>query len=218
MQLEAHLKTLFDADRRIRDAEAALMSEGDRDAVAEVLRSAVDTAFRLDDRREATMRLERLADLCAQVPGPDMADVLVRILGDDDPAVRVSAGEALLDVGYERYAEVARAIERALDADVRGPAMRELPWLVAEIGEPSSVPLIRRFLEHPEPETIAAAIEALARLGDPGAVSALEPFVGDERTVPILDELEHERETTTATLGELARDAVSELSRSGGGR
>ena len=54
------------------------------------------------------MRLERLADLCAQVPGPEMTDALIDIMDYGKPPVRIAAGEALLDVAYEYYAEVAR--------------------------------------------------------------------------------------------------------------
>ncbi|HJL28630.1 MAG TPA: hypothetical protein RMI62_06140, partial [Polyangiaceae bacterium LLY-WYZ-15_(1-7)] len=64
-----HLETIFDADRRLREAEAALL-QTPRKALATLLADAVDEAVALDDRAEAEMRLERLADLCAQVPGP----------------------------------------------------------------------------------------------------------------------------------------------------
>ncbi|MFW5876542.1 MAG: HEAT repeat domain-containing protein [Myxococcota bacterium] len=201
------LHAIFDADRSLREAEARLLDR-DPNQVADVLHRAVGEAIEMTDRAEATMRLERLADLCAQVPGPAMADALLAILDDEAPSVRVAAGEALLDVAYERYAEVARAVERALDAEKHGTAMDELPYILAEVGEPSALPLIRRFLEHPDADVIAAAIEALAQLGDPAAIPALERFADDERTVTF-EEFEEE---TTSTLGELARDAIDLLS------
>jgi HEAT repeat protein len=203
------LSSIFDADRSLRAAEAKLMDDHDPAALEDLLSDAVDGALRLDDRAEATMRLERLADLCAQVPGPRMADALLRILGDDSPSVRTTAGEALLDVAYERYAEVARAIERALTNGVGAPAAAELPYILAEVGEPSALPLIRRFLDHADPEVVAAAIESLAQLGDPDAASDLERFVDDGRHVTMED---FEEETAT-TIGELARDALDLLGR-----
>jgi HEAT repeat protein len=136
-----------------------------------------------------------------------MADALVRILDDEEPSVRVAAGEAILDVAFERYAEVARAVERALDAGVDGPAMRELPYVLAEVGEPSALKLIRRFLALPSAQTVGAAIEALASLGDPAAIPALEALVDDARTTSVED-LE---EDVPVTLGELAREAIEEL-------
>lgn len=150
------------------------------------------------------MRLERLSDLCAQVPGPRMTDAMIAILNDPEPRVRVAAGEALTDVAYERYAEVARGIERVLDAELSGPAMAELPWILAEVGEPSALLLIRRFLDHRDPDVIAAAIESLVQLGDPEAIDDLKRFVDDPRQV-IIDDFEEE---TRTTLGGLARDAA----------
>lgn len=183
------------------------MESGDEPALVALLAQATREAKALADRRDAAIRLERLADLWAQLPGPEMADALVEILDEEDPQVRVAAGEALLDVGYWRYAEVARAIERALDRDANGPAMRELPYLLAEIGEPSALPLIRRFLSHADPEVVAAGIEALALLGDAGAVPDLEKLTDDDRIVTF-EEFEEE---TTVSIGELAEEAIEEL-------
>src|SRR5262249_54878899 len=176
-------------------------------ALSGALAKAVDEAAKMADRREGTMRLERLADLCAQVPGAEMVDALVAILDDDEPSVRVAGGEALLDVGYERYAEVARGVERALDRKHAGLAMRELPWVLSEIGEPSALPLIRRFLESTDAEVVASAIEALASLGDPEAIPSLEKLTEDARAVT----LEEEDDEVRTTVGVLATEAIAEL-------
>lgn len=207
MTLSDELQRIFDADRAMRQAERALLRKRKKDALADLLWAQSQTALAMDDREEATMRLERLADLCAQVPGPKMADALIAILDDAEPRVRVAAGEALRDVGFERYAEVARAIERALDRGDSGLAMSELPWVLAEIAEPSALPLIRRFLAHPSADVIAAAIEALAQLQEPEAVQDLQKLVGDTRSV-IIEDFEEETKTT---LGELATDALQML-------
>jgi HEAT repeat protein len=207
MSLSDELQRIFDADRTLREAERLLLrKKGAGDLVA-LLEAETKKALTMEDREEAAMRLERLADLCAQVPGPAMADALIAILNDGEPSVRVAAGEALRDVGYERYAEVARAIERAIDRGDAGLAMAELPWVLAEIAEPSALRLIRRFLDHPNPEVIAAAVEALSQLGEPEAADDLKRFIGDLRSV-IIEDFEDETKTT---LGELARDALREL-------
>lgn len=207
MSLSDELRKIFDADRAIRIAERVLLRELSSGELIALLEGETKQALHMDDRDEATMRLERLADLCAQVPGPRMTDALIAILNDPEPRVRVAAGEALRDLGFERYAEVARGIERALAADVRGPAMSELPWVLAEIAEPSALPLIRRFLKHADPDVAAAAIEALAQLQDPEAVKDLEGFVSDPREVT-LEDFENDEKTT---IGELARDALTML-------
>jgi hypothetical protein len=207
MSLSDQLQRIFDADRTLREAEKQLLRKQYTDDVVALLSAETTKALTMEDRQEGSMRLERLADLCAQVPGPAMADALIAILNDGEPRVRVAAGEALRDVGYERYAEVARAIERAIDRGEAGMAMSELPWVLAEIGEPSALPLIRRFLDHPHPDVIAAAIEALSQLGEPDASRDLKRFLGDPRSV-IIEDFEDETKTT---LGDLAEDALREL-------
>ena len=207
MSLSDQLQRIFDADRTLREAEKQLLRKQRTDDVVALLSAETTKALTMEDRQEGSMRLERLADLCAQVPGPAMADALIAILNDGEPRVRVAAGEALRDVGYERYAEVARAIERAIDRGEAGMAMSELPWVLAEIGEPSALPLIRRFLDHRNPDVIAAAIEALSQLGEPDAARDLKRFLGDPRNV-IIEDFEDETKTT---LGDLAEDALREL-------
>ncbi|MCZ6805778.1 MAG: HEAT repeat domain-containing protein [Deltaproteobacteria bacterium] len=218
MSLSDELRRIFEADRAMRAAEAVLLRGRSSKELIELLESETQQALQMDDREEATMRLERLADLCTQVPGPRMTDALIAILNHTEPRVRVAAGEALRDLGFERYAEVARGIERALEADAReprgdevalrgGPAMSELPWVLAEIAEPSALPLIRRFLDYSDPDVAAAAIEALAQLEDPQAVNDLKRFIDDSREV-IIEDFEEEEKTT---IGELARDALAML-------
>jgi HEAT repeat protein len=208
------LTALFDSDRAMRRHEAALL-DADHRALSAVLAGAVSEAKRMTDRKEGCMRLERLADLCAQVPGPEMADQLVAILDDDAPHVRLQAAEALVDVGFERYAEVARAIERALSRGERGPAMQELPWVLVEIAEPSARPLIARFLQSQELDVVASAVEALAELGDPDAIRDLRPLIDDPRPVELGDDDgdddDDDDEGLTATLGDLVRETIAAL-------
>jgi HEAT repeat protein len=67
--------------------------------------------------------------------------------------------------------------------------------------------LIRRFLDHPNPDVIAASIEALAQLQDPEAETDLERFLDDTRVVTIEDF----EEETRSTIGDLAKDALDML-------
>ncbi|MCZ7682171.1 MAG: HEAT repeat domain-containing protein [Sandaracinaceae bacterium] len=206
MSLAEHLNAIFEADRRAREAEAAMLAEGEPDALAALLEQATGEALGLEDEEEAELRLVRLADLCAQVPGPKMADALVAILDHPSPRVRVEAGEALRDVAYERFKEVARAVERAIAREHRGLAMQELPFVLAEVRDPDPVPLIARFLKHPDGDVVAAAIEALVDYGDPSAAPHIAPLVGDRREA-LLEELDE----TPVSVGELAEEALAEL-------
>lgn len=198
------LGAIFDAERSLRVAEAELLADP---AVRDVLRGAVDEALALDDEDEATLRLERLADLCAQVPGPEMADAMIAILNSELPAVRVAVGEALLDVAYDYYAEVARAIDRALDDGTKVRALEELPFMLAEVGEPGAAKQLRRFLDHADARVVAAAIEAGTELGLVELKDTLFELSDDERDVT-LEDLDE-----TMTLGELARQALQHLDR-----
>ena len=214
------LDAVFSAERSLRQNERILL-DADDDAVRALLSAAVDEAKRLTDRKEAVLRLERLADLCAQIDGPDMADALIAILDDEAPSVRVQAAEALVDVGFERYAEVARAIERALGRGEHGPAMQELPWVLVEIAEPSARPLIARFLASADVDMVASAVEALAELGDPKAVDDLRPLQDDPRPIELEalegGEDEGEDEELGATLGDLVRETIDALQLEAGG-
>lgn len=208
MSAKQLLEALFDADRHVREAETRLLSGGDEEELTKALEKAAESALALEDAREAQGRLIRLADLCAQVQGQRMADTLLRILNHEAPEVRVAAGEALRDFAYDRYAEVARAVERACDEKRTGPALAEVPWILAEIGEPSALPLIGRCLQHSDVEVVASAIEALAELGDPEAVGLLKPFAKDKRVV----ELSEGDQSYSTSIAELAQEAISELS------
>jgi HEAT repeat protein len=210
MKSEQLLDSIFRAERDLRHAEGRLLDTRDKNALANLLARATQEALDLRDEDEAALRLGRLADLCAQVPGPQMVDTLIAILDSDDESVRVQAGEALLDVGYDRYAEVARGIERALDRKHTGIAMTELPWILAEIGEPSALGLIRRFLASDDGEICASALEALVSLGDPSGADALDALVDDPREVTV-DGDDDEGEGLRTTIGQLAREAIAEL-------
>ncbi len=204
-----HLDRIFEAERNMRTAEQELMSLPPG-VVEETLKSAFAEASKLADRQEMTGRMVRLTDLCAQIPSAGMTEMLIKILNDEDTEVRVAAGEALRDVAYDRYAEVARAIERAVTNPGLEIALAELPWIIAEIGEPSAVPLIRRFLAHKDGDVVASAIEAVVMLGDVSALADVEALVNDKRRVIVVDEdAEGDDE---ATIGALAKEAVRELS------
>lgn len=200
----AHLHALFEADRALRAAERTLLLSAPPEELARVFADAAKRALADADPERQELELVRLADLCAQVEGPVAVQTLLAILDHADPAVRAEAGEALLDVAYERFKEVANAIEHALDDKRDGLAMEELPYMLSEIHDPDPLPLMVRFLAHPKAEVVASAIEALVERADPGAVPKLSRLVDDDREVTV-PELDDEK----VTIGDLAADALS---------
>ena len=199
------LDRIFNADRLALEAEEELL-ETPAGQLAGFLSEAVSEAVALSDPDESELRLLRLADLCGQVPGPEMVDALLLILDHREASVRTEAGEALLDVAFKRFKEVARGIERALARQHDGQSMQELPFILTEIRDPDPVPLVARFLQHGSGAVVAAAIEALAGFGDPSAAPHLKALLDDTREATLEDVDEG-----PTVIGDLAADALEEL-------
>ncbi|MEZ4288678.1 MAG: HEAT repeat domain-containing protein [Polyangiales bacterium] len=200
------LHALFDAERKMLEHERVLL-DAEQDSLEALFVDTVQLSLQLEDSDERRMRLCRLADLCAQIAGPILCDQLIKMINDHDAQIRAAAGEALRDVGYERYADVARSIDRAVDDDRLSTALQELPWVLAEIGEPSALGIIGRFLKSSDGNVVANAIEALVQLDEAAAIDQLQTLIDDERIVV------HETadEDAHVTLGELAEEAIELL-------
>jgi len=204
--LRAQLKAVFDADRALRNAESGLLKSNNKE-LRSLLARAVTEAEKLSDASQSCMQLERLADLCAQAPGSETLDALVRMLDHDYPSVHIQACEALVDVGCDRPRLFAAAVKRALKRKRPSPALEQLPWIIAEIGEPDAEQLIKPFLDYQSPAIAGAAVEALISLATPEALAAIEPFKDDGRLIELDDEdCGHE---ATITIGQLVRAFLS---------
>lgn len=215
--VKENLTALFDAERTARSLQDSLLEQS-RDAdqnLVKELRAAATDAMKHDDEGEAALRLVRITSVLGELDGAEVVDLLVDILGSDSPEARVHAGEALEGLAFDRFKEVALGIERAVDRLPKGsPALTELPFLLAEVGEPGCVKLLGRFLKHADAEAVAAAIEAIAELGDPSAIPLLAPLEKDPRQVQIEEE---DGEGERVGLGDLAfeaREILEELARS----
>ena len=210
----ALLKELFDAERAVRAAHDALL-EAHIDAVLPQLERATHDALTLDelDEDESALRLVRLAEVLGEMQGPKVVDLLVDILGCDEPEARHAAGQALGGLAFDRFKEVALGVERALERMPAGsPALAELPYLLVEVPEPGVLKLLARFLAHQDPDAVASAIEALVEAGDPSVLPLLEPLAADARKVQLEDDGGTEGE---ATIAELVAEARSILGGSG---
>ncbi|MGO9000062.1 MAG: HEAT repeat domain-containing protein [Polyangiaceae bacterium] len=217
-RVASQLHALFDAERTARRLHAEIVrtlgrggggaGSGD-DAQVKPLVAALakeaDTARSLPDPEEQALRLVRIASLLGELHGAAAVDLLIDLLGGDEPEARHAAGESLEGLAYDRFKEVALGVERALDRLPSGsPALSELPYLIAEIPEPGAAKLLGRFLRHTDPEAVAAAIEALVEIGDPSVATLLAPLEKDTRVVQLEDD---EGEEGKVTIGELAKEA-----------
>lgn len=206
------LKELFDAERAVRAAHDALLEAPAESILPDLERSTRD-ALTLDelDEDESALRLARLAALLGEMQGPRVVNLLVDILGCDEPEARHAAGEALGGLAFNRFKEVALGVERALDRLPAGsPALAELPYLLVEVPEPGVTKLLARFLAHKDPDAVASAIEALVEAGDPSVLPMLEPLAADARKVQLEDEGGTEGEATIAELVAEARSILTE--------
>jgi HEAT repeat protein len=213
------LEALFDKERDIRTLHASLLEHGGAELITEIT-SATKSALALANHAEAALRLVRLSFLLGDLDGDAVVDLLIDILGSHLPEPRVSAGEALEALAFDRFKEVALGIERALDRlPASSPALTELPFLLAEVAEPGCTKLLGRFLKHTNADVVGAAIEALTELGDPAAIALLGPLENDGRQVQLDDDDGHGDRVTIGDLAFEARELLAQaLDRDGGGR
>lgn len=205
------LTQLFEAERNVRRLHKELASQGDA-AIVEAIGTAADEALALEDKDESTLRLVRLSDLLAELTGPRAVDLLVKILGSEEPEARHAAGESLEGLAFDRFKEVALGIERALESLPHGNlALAELPYLLAEVPEPGVMKLLGKFLKHGDAEAVAAAIEALVEVGDPTGAGMLMPLLSDRRTVQVEDDLGDDGSVTVGDLATEAREFLADL-------
>jgi hypothetical protein len=205
------LKALFDAERAVREAHDELVN-ADPSNVLPLLERATREALDLDarDEDESSLQLVRVAAVLGEMQGERVVDLLIDILGCDEPEARHAAGEALSGLAWDRFKEVAMGIERALERLPDGsPALSELPYLLAELPEPGAIKLLARFLTHRDADSVAAAVEALVEAGDSTALPLLEPLANDTRKVQLEDEGGTQGETTIAELVAEARALLS---------
>jgi HEAT repeat protein len=205
--VESALGELFLAEQKARDLADEIASSSPEIVLA-VLIEAVERARELGDEKERIGRLDSVAKILGEIGNAGAVDLLIDILGSEEPEARHAAGVVLEDTAFERFKEVALGVERAL---ARLPpdhlALSELPYILIEIPEPGVVKLVHRFLDHPNEEVVASAIEACVELGDPSSVGKLSRLERDTRLVELDDGESDRNADASVTIGELAKEA-----------
>lgn len=136
---------------------------------------------------------------------------LIRLLEDDNPKIRRAAAHAL---GHIRMAEASESLGRALtapDSSLQSLAAHAL----GEIGDYSSLQALLTHLQNLPPESMGETVDALAKIGDSGAILPLICLYNDTedpvlrqkiaRALGTLSETESEEEVL-AVLGENRRE------------
>jgi HEAT repeat protein len=215
MSLSSALSQMVDASRTARSLREEL-ARAPKDDVLAAVADAIAKTREVSDPEEQKTRLGCYAQVLGELDGDKTVDLLVDLLDSEHAEVRVLAGEELEALAFDRFKEVALGVERALERlPEGGPALSELPYLLAEVAEPGCLKLIGRFLKRKEGEVVASAIEALVELGDPAAASMLTGLERDQRRVDLDDE------ATDVTVGELAaeaRELLAEMADEAGGK
>ncbi len=208
------LAKLYEAERTVRTLHEEISAQP-IDTLTPLFRAEIKKASMLDDADEEQLRLTRICAILGEHEGPAVVELLIDMLGHEEPDVRYAAGEELQGLAFERFKEVALGVESAIKRlPVGSVALAELPYLLSEVPEPGVMKLLGMFVAHADPDAVAAAIEALAEMGDPAAISILTPLDNDKRTV----QLDDDGEINGVTIGELAREAVVILSGGEDGR
>ncbi len=208
---EASLTALFDAERESRRHHDELAAQGRAGKLDELL-TAVSTVLAEGtklDPVEATLRLVCVARLLGEFDGPAIADGLIDVLNTPHAEARHEAGEQLQGMACDRFGDVSKAVTRALERLEPGsPALAELPYVLVEIPEPRVIGILGRFLAHQDGDAVAAAIEALAEVGDADSIELLQRLEGDKRVSTVGEDDEAGAEVT---IGELASEAIELL-------
>jgi HEAT repeat protein len=213
-EVQSTIERLQRAEEDVRRLQDELIdaAAADRKTTIAALKEAVTEGLGEGEGVEAAIALVPLAEVLGELDGPDVCDLLIAMLGAEEPEVRFIAGRGLQDLAFDRFKEVAEATERAVTRlPANSQALRELPYVIAEVAEPGAPRILRGYLQHAEPEIVASAIEALASIGDPAAVPELRKLTRDPRTVQIDDE----HGEAQASIGALAQEAISMIE--GGG-
>lgn len=208
-QADDLLRSVLDADRALRRARDGFLAQKDSRAMTDALAKAVDRAFGDGDADEAAAALVRMSDMLVDIANADAAKLLVKILEHEEPGVRVAAGESLMELLYDRYAEVARILEAEVDRGGNPVALAEVPFILAEVGEPGGVKIVAKLLKHADPDVVGAAVEGLATMGDPSVIKALEPLKNDKRKVSTEDA--DDEAAGEVTIGDLVGEALEHL-------
>ncbi len=205
------LVKLFDAEKSFRQAREAVFAEMSDDLLVKGVGAEIDRSMPQSSSEDAGFRLMLCAEMLEAVPCKESARLLLVILNHEEPGIRVSAGEALVNMLEERWRDASQAVEAAIKSGTSLHALREVPFVLAETGEPGAGALIAKLLTHADADVVASAIEALVEMGDGTYRADIERLSKDPRALAAVETEEGESAQESGTVGELAAEAAKIL-------
>lgn len=205
------LQKLFDAEKAFRRARENVFADMSDDVLLKGISKEIDRAMAQPLSEDAGFRLMLCAELLESIPSRESARLQLVILGHDDPGIRVSAGESLVNMLEDAWRDSSSACEAAIKEGTNLNALRELPFVLAESGEPAAGGLIAKLLTHKDADIVASAIEALVEIGDPTHRAEIEKLATDTRELSAIESEDGEAPQDSGTVGELAAEAAKIL-------
>jgi len=210
MKTNAHelLERIILMDIETEKLQDSLLSM-QRDEVLEAVNTVFADALKQTDPSDAPdAHLIRALNILLFLGGEDGIQCMIQGLNNPNPDVRLVSGEAVLDVATEDFSALKPAVETALGEQKKSTMMlQEMPFILAEIDDVRSLDLLHRFLLLNDPVSVAAAIEALAEVGDMNSVKELMNLKDDAREIRVDDE-----EDEKITIGQMATEAIGIIS------
>lgn len=145
----------------------------------------LDPVLSHSDHRSADVRRAAVRTV-ARSPGH--VGWLRERLSDADDGVCAAAAAALVDTGIPDAATAGRVrIEKMVVSESSG-VRRSVAGGLGDIRKESVTPWLSRLLDHPDDETLLAALEACRRRPDPGLIPRLIPLLGRRGLAPAASE------------------------------
>jgi hypothetical protein len=205
---EEIIVALFDAERSVRRLHEELRHV-DRAVLIRTMAAAVTASLREQDERDAVIQQTCLAQILGQLTGDTAVDLLIDLFGSEHPEPQQIAGEALEQLAFDRFKEVALGIERALvRLPQSSPARSGFPYLLEEVPEPGVTILLGKMLKQVDADAVCAAVEMISDRKEISLIPELESLKSDPRLVDLDDD---EGETDQVQLGLLVTEALAEL-------
>ena len=203
------IETLYNVERTFRGKLRSLR-QVPQHKLADALSEHVQEALKATQPRERDAKLSALLRVLEDMGGPRAIDLIIDMLGSESDEANHRASQLLEDLADERLVDLSDAIIRATKRLPAGhSALTELPFIVYNLRDVDRLPLLKPFLHVHDPEPVVAAIEAIAEMMDPFAISMLEGFVDDGRVVLVDDGPGEAPEQQT--VGQIAREAIGTL-------